>query len=309
MPRAVDADTTVSVIISTRNRSKSLSRALAALAKQTHPPIETIVIDNASEDDTLQMVQREFADVRVIAANGNQGFARSINAGVAQARGDVVVLLPDDVLAEPDYIEELLGALSATGAGIAGGLLLEWPDTSRINYAGATLSRILKLRFERRHLPPSDAPQPVTFVPGGNMALRRETFGRLGGFDEDYSSFFEDVDLCARALSAGERLVLAPRARAYHITHPTAATPYRAYYDRRNLALFYFKNARPLVLAGFLCYHVAIGLPRDIFWAVRQRDAGIVRAVLRGHGWWVANLGFLLRKRRARAAKAAAGLI
>lgn len=292
-------DRLVSVIVSTRDRRDSLDRTLVALRAQTHPAFEVVVVDNASTDGTLEMVRRVHPDVRLLAPGANRGYARSINAGVAASKGDTLVFLPDDVITDPTYVAELVAALETTRASIVGGVLLEWPETSRINYAGASLSRALRLRFERDHLPEGDAPREVTFVPGGNLAIRRHTFDALGGFDEDYASFFEDVDLCVRAMRTGHRLALAPRARAYHLSHPSAPNAYRAFYDRRNVALFYFKHAGTWLLPAFCAYQLSIGLSRDVVWALTTRDRDILRAVLRGHGWWIANLGELRRKRAA----------
>lgn len=300
----------VSAFVITCNRVASLERVLVALERQTFTPLEIIVVDNDSTDGTLGMLATKFPHLRVLAGQGNRGFARSVNAAALVAKGDIFLFLADDIIAEPTYVEELVHALDTACAAIVGGVLREWPDASRLNYAGATVSRSYRLRVNRSRVPTGDDPVEVGFVPGNDLAVRRDVFESLGGLDRAYETVYEDLDLCVRARRAGHRLALAPRAHAAHITHPPVTSFYHEYYGRRNVWIFYAKHAQdPFVLAAFVAYLTFFALPRDVARALARRDRELLRATWRGYayGWTHARqLASMRRLARASATTARA---
>src|SRR5262249_13735666 len=146
----------------------------------------------------------------------NVGFARGANAGAAVARGDVVVFVNPDATLEPGALARLVGAVRETPqAGIAGGGLTDeggsWPPgAARFGVLSHLLcdtapGRVLARR--RREM------QTVDWVYGTFVAVRRELFAALGGFDGAYFLYGEDLDLCHRARAAGWRTIHVPAAR------------------------------------------------------------------------------------------------
>jgi len=187
---------------------------------------ETILVDNASSDDSTAAARARYPDVRAIDTGANLGFAAGANRGAQAARGDVLVFLNPDARAEPGAIGKLVQALATTpGAGIAGGGLVDaagrWqPGAARFHPVAHLLLDTTPGRLATRG---RSAPHVVDWVYGTFMAVRRDAFRQLGGFDESYFLYGEDLDLCHRAAAVGLRTIHVPNARAIHGANVSAA--------------------------------------------------------------------------------------
>jgi N-acetylglucosaminyl-diphospho-decaprenol L-rhamnosyltransferase len=198
--------------------------ALSSLANQSASH-ETIVVDNASPDREVSAVCQEFAFARAIEPGENLGFSRAVNLAGAEATGEALVIVNDDARYDPDFIERLVAPLDPeAGVVAAAGVLRSEGDESRIDTAGVEIDRTL-LGFDYLHgrsLDVLSEGTPDPFGPtGAAAAYHRETFARLGGFDERIFAYFEDVDLAVRLRLEGGTCRLAPKARG---THAHAAT-------------------------------------------------------------------------------------
>lgn len=210
------------VIIVNYNGGGALLRCLAALDAQTIP-IDTIVVDNASTDDSLRLVHEGHRRVRCLPMRRNSGFARAFNIGVSRidAADDVVIALNPDTSPEPDFVERIVAPLIAQpelGA-VAGTLTFSIaPET--IASAGIVVHRngvAIDARLgDRLKEPHDDAWTPVFGPSGGAAAYRLRMFRQLGGFCEPFFLYLEDVDFAWRMRLAGYASVWAPGARAQH---------------------------------------------------------------------------------------------
>ncbi len=153
----------------------------------------------------------------MVALSENLGFGRAINRAVAEVPGDPVILLNNDAVPEPRFLEALLEGLRPEIDSVAGVLLQEQaPDL--IDSAGVVADRTL-MGFDYLHGEPSEAAAtaPAPLGPTGGAALyRREAFEAVGGFDERIFLYYEDLDLALRLAARGGRCALAPDARALH---------------------------------------------------------------------------------------------
>lgn len=195
------------------------------------------VVDNASSDDTLAIVQRHAtADprVRFIANPDNPGFGTACNQGVAAVHPDLarwVALVNPDLMVEPDSLSRMV-ALARTGTGDPWVLLgadlvgedgVRDPAARRREPDFAAMLNALLRPGQRTSLamaiPPDDRLplQPVEAVSGALMLMRRTLFDHLGGFDEAYRLHAEDLDLCRRARQAGATLAVANQVRVMHV--------------------------------------------------------------------------------------------
>jgi GT2 family glycosyltransferase len=210
---------TVSVIIVNWNAGTALVDCLASVAAQAERVAEVVLVDNASTDGSTAAGCALHPGVRLVETGANLGFAGGANRGAERARGEVLVFLNPDACVLPGAVAALADALVGTpGAGIAGGGLLgrhgRWePGAARFapvrHLLLDTSAGRLGARLRR-------APYVVDWVYGTFMAVRRETFRRLGGFDTRYFLYGEDMDLCSRAARLGERTIHVPAARAVH---------------------------------------------------------------------------------------------
>jgi GT2 family glycosyltransferase len=210
----------VSVVIPSWNGRTLLERCLLSLQEQTRAPDEVIVVDNGSTDGTTEMLAERFATVRLIRLPENVGFGRAVNHGVRACSGRTLVLLNNDVICEERFLENLTAAVDpANDVVMVAGVLLQADRPDRIDTAGIEFDATL-LAFDYLHgLPVSVLEGDVHDPPGpcaGAAAFDRDAFESVGGFDENFFAYLEDVDLVARLLARGARCRLAANARALH---------------------------------------------------------------------------------------------
>jgi N-acetylglucosaminyl-diphospho-decaprenol L-rhamnosyltransferase len=204
------------VYIPNFNGVAQLGRALRGLAAQT-TPVEVVIADNGSHDDSLELARRELPEVRIVEIGRNIGFGPALNRAVAEHPAEELILLNNDAEPEPRFVEALLDGLGA-GVDSVAGVLLQERAPELIDSAGVVADTTL-MGFDYLHGEPvaaaTGAPDPLG--PTGGAALyRREAFEAVGGFDERIFLYYEDLDLALRLAAAGGRCRLAPEARALH---------------------------------------------------------------------------------------------
>ena len=222
-----------STIIVTYNSAAHIEACVKALASQ---PCEIVVVDNASQDDTVSRVQALVSQIplQLITVSRNIGFAGGVNQGANAASGDVLLLLNPDAIAEPEAIEALLACLQRSGAAAAGGALLESAGQAAKGFAFRRLPTLASLLFEallvnqvwptnpvNRYYRCLDADyslvQEVEQPAGACLAVARRAWDSVGGMDTQFFPvWFEDVDICARLRNSGAKIVYCPAAKFQH---------------------------------------------------------------------------------------------
>jgi len=292
----------VAVVVPSWNSARLLPDCLGSLREQGMP-LELMVVDNGSDDGSVAYLERE--GVPHLALPQNVGFARAMNLGAAQTRAETVLALNADTVVEPGAVRTLLDALQADPslAGVQPRILQTEEavvlGSARLYSAGQALTRDGRA-FElgageaqsRQYL----AGREVFGVCGAACLLRRQLFEQLGGYDERYFSFYEDVDLNARARIAGWRFAYVPEAVVWHLGNAswTAEAPRPTAWNARLVARnriatqakFVPLRALPRILA------VEVGA---LLRAARQRR---LRATLRGKLEGLRLLPAMLRERR-----------
>jgi N-acetylglucosaminyl-diphospho-decaprenol L-rhamnosyltransferase len=214
----------VAAVIPSWNTAAYIERCLTSLDMQTGVSVETMVIDNGSNDASLALLTG--LGVRHVALPHNIGFAAAVNMGAARTGAPFVLVLNADCFLAPDCLRLLVAEMSADRqlGGVQPRILQDAPatDITRIYSTGQYLTR-RGATFERGWGEP-DGPRhaargEVFGVSGAICLLRRELFTDLGGYDAAYFAFFEDVDLNARARLAGWRFTYVPNAVAVHVGH------------------------------------------------------------------------------------------
>jgi len=231
----------LSILIVTYNSARLVGPLLARLRDETVSlRAEVVLVDNASRDGTALRVQQEHSWVRVVASPENLGFAAGNNLAAMHARGRYLVLLNPDAVPAPGALARGVALMDGhPEVGLAGGQLTA-PDgtpqpsarmfpTLRDEFftlsglaARHPRSRVFA-RLDRRWADP-DVPAEVDWIPGAFVFLRAESFVRLGGFDERFFMYYEEVDLCRRMQAAGLRIQYWPELTAVHIGGESAKT-------------------------------------------------------------------------------------
>lgn len=229
----------VAVVIVNYDGEHLLPSCLAALAAQTSAPHEVLVADNGSRDRSLALLRARHPDVRALALGRNHGFAGGANRGVRATTAPWVCVLNSDAEPEPDWLARLLAAPREERTWALGSVLVG-AASGRIESAGDQYHRdgfAYKLLRDRPLAELPAEPYPVLAAPGAAPLLRRDVFDELGGYEERFFLYYEDVDLALRAALRGHRALMVPAARVVHRLGATTRRASRArFYVARNSA-------------------------------------------------------------------------
>lgn len=231
----------ISVIVVTWNGLHVLKDCVAALRAQTLPHA-LIVVDNGSHDGTVAWLHEYAPNAQVIALPHNLGFAGGNNVGLRAATGEYLVLLNNDTIAAPDFLEHLVAPFARDERiGSTAGVLVFAHKPELIASAGISVGRD-GLHRDLFMLQPVDtlpaAPIEIFGASGGAVCYRRAALEDVGLLDERYFNYLEDADLAWRLQLRGWRCRLAPRARVRHVYSATSGqgSPFKQRLLARNRA-------------------------------------------------------------------------
>lgn len=281
----------ITAIIVSYNAREELNRCLASLATSSGITLHIIVIDNASTDGNAAMVRSAFPQVTLIENSDNRGFAAAVNQGLARARGDVILINPD-LTVEPMTIATLHR------------VMVEHPDVGiigpRLTYPDGTLQPSVKkfpdwfdlflILSKVPNFVPSVArvyngltvdythDQQVDQVMGSCFMIRRATLDAVGTFDEGFWMWFEEVDYCKRALTAGWKTWFTPQAHAVHVraASTTQSTAHKQRVLRNSIMHYsrkYFGDVRTRMLAPAELMSIIAGAAVDRYNLVKPTIA------------------------------------
>lgn len=218
---AVDTPPPVTIVIPVFNRLDLTKQCLEALSRTTPADLyEVIVVDNASTDGTTELLRRERAAGRLKAVlnDENLGFGRACNRAARLARGEYVLFLNNDTVPQAGWLEALVATAADPSVGAVGSRLL-YPDGS-LQHAGIVFEDGKPEHVHRRqpaNFAPALVQQDYPAVTGACIIFRRELLEQLGGFNEAYTMYVEDVDLCLCVWDAGFRVVYEPASVLFHL--------------------------------------------------------------------------------------------
>jgi len=298
----------ISVLVINYNGERHLPQLIAALGAQTLADFELIFIDNASADGSVARMHQLCAEsslpITLLLNQTNTGFAPACNQGIRAARGHWIALLNNDAFPEPGWLEHLWTAAQSgpqTGPrlGMVAAKLLFAHQPERINSAGIAIDRAgIAWDWRGGELDQPDECSPIEiFGPCGGAALySRQMLDEIGGFDEDFFAYLEDVDLAWRAQLAGWRCILEPRARVYHIHSATLGdgSPRKNYLLGRNKIWLITKNYPNPGLLLYLPAILGYDLLSVIVNAIRTHNV----SALQGRLAALRQLPYFLQKRR-----------
>lgn len=288
----------VGIVISNYNGWQDTVQCLESLQKQTYRDFEIILLDDASTNDSVQQLQKHLTENTVfLPQEANVGFAAANNVGMRRALADGcdwVLLLNNDTVAAPDFLETLLRETPAGAVSCPKMLFLDPPD--EIWFAGGELDRATgKVRHLGGH--EKDGPafadkKQVSFITFCCVLLPRQVIEQVGFLDETLFMYCEDVDYCIRLADAGVPLWFLPDARIWHKAGGSAGGMLSVYYITRNTLYLTCKGksrgyirARtlPVLIAGAARYALTKLLGRK-----KGRSYGAFRGAL---DFWRGRMG------------------
>jgi len=238
----------VNIVIPNLNGEKQLPICLESLRQQTFKDFDITVVDNGSQDGSLDLLQKRYQEVKVIPLEKNYGFAFAVNRGIEATKGEFISLLNNDIELDPKWLEELHRALTNhPESGACGPKLMRYWERQRINVLGIRLNsngEVEIIGAGRVDHGQYEEERYVFGVNAGASLYRRRMFDDIGLFDEAFFASFEDVDLSFRAQLAGYKAFYVPTAIGYHMVGETIKRKryFPTYLNNRNKILFLWKN-------------------------------------------------------------------
>jgi GT2 family glycosyltransferase/glycosyltransferase involved in cell wall biosynthesis len=263
--------TAVSTVIVNHERRDLLRKCLQSLERaleRVEEDTEIILVDNGSSDGSVELVEAQFPDVELVRLPRNEGFAGGVAAGIAAARGEWIAVFNNDTTVEPDAVSLMLEAARSKPRVGAVAAQMRFADRREVlNSAGLELDRLGiaadRLVGSRVTDHQEREPYEVFGATGGAALFHIDMLEEVGGFDDSFFAFFEDVDLAWRARAHGWRALYAPAAVIYHHHSATArhGSPGKLYLVGRNRVRTLAKNATAEMLLrnapGMVVYDVA----------------------------------------------------
>lgn len=270
---------TTAIVILNWNGRDFLKKYLPCLLQHTADVegVSVVVADNASDDDSLEMLGRDFPGIQTVVLDRNYGFAGGYNLALKQVKADNYLLLNSDVEVCDDFITPLIEWFQLhPDCGICGPKLHQITDRDRFEYAGAAggyidsrgypfcRGRVMKLieKDEGQY----DTPQDVLWVSGAALMIRSRLFHELGGFCADFFAHMEEIDLCWRARLAGWRVSVVPRSTVYHVgggTLPSGSARKLFLNHRNNLLMLHRCLPKTFALESLYNYMGRLVMPDE----------------------------------------------
>ncbi|NNC34402.1 MAG: glycosyltransferase family 2 protein [Croceitalea sp.] len=264
----------LAIVILNWNGAKLLAQYLPSLVKYS-PTADIYVIDNASTDDSLKVLENQFPSISVIKNSKNLGFAGGYNEGLKSVKADVYCLLNSDVEVSPNWIQPVMELFQKMPkVAIVQPKILDLKNPHYFEYAGAGGGFIDKLGYPfcrgrifqtlEKDEGQYDDTTEIFWATGACMFIKSSVFWSLEGFDPEYFAHQEEVDLCWRAKNDGHLVYYMGQSKVYHLGGSTLsnANPHKTYLNFRNSLYSITKNlprrnALPLIFIRLLLDGVA----------------------------------------------------
>lgn len=300
----------VAIVILNWNGRFFLEKYLPYVYNSTYPNIEFIVGDNASTDDSIAFIQREYPTIRVIANNSNLGYAGGYNEVLRQVTADYYVLLNSDVEVTPDWIEPVIQLLeSRPDMAAAQPKIRSVLRRGQFEHAGAAGGYVDRYGFPfcrgrilhgvEQDNGQYDDTREVFWASGAALFIKRPCWDAVDGFDDDFFAHMEEVDLAWRLKLSGYRIGYCPESVVYHVGGGTlnASNPQKTFLNFRN-SLYVLQKNLPFFAAVWTIFaRMWIDLVALLHF-MSLGKFGDAWAISRAHQHFFINIAKTARKRK-----------
>lgn len=294
----------VSILILNWNGKAHLINCLKSLASLTYPRHEVVVVDNGSNDGSVAYMRKHFPGVIVVANSEDFGFAKGNNVGIPHTSGKYVILLNNDTLVDPGFIEPLVARAESDNRIAVVQPKIVFAKNKLLQSGCSYLTATGFLYYTGFSKDPDDpkynTPGQMYSGNGSCMLIRRSVIDRIGLFDETYFSYFEETDFCHRAWLSGWTIWYEPKGTIFHFggMDNSREKPLKIQFHMyRNRISSYLKNFEYITLIRILPVHLMIYLLYAVFSMIRGKwnaPLAVTKAV-----WWnIMEFPETIRKRR-----------
>lgn len=252
----------ISIIIVSWNALHHLKRFLPSVSKTDYSKYEIILADNASTDESVNWVKKNYPSIIIHQMDKNYGYCGGNNKAVESAKGEILLFLNNDVAVHPNWLKGIADVFSNPKIGIAQPKMLSLNQPEYFEYAGAAGGFIDYLGYPfcrgrifdslEKDLGQYDKESEIFWASGAAFAIRKSLFLQLNGFDESFEFHMEEIDVCWRANRLGYSAVYVPNSTVWHLGGGSlnAQSPRKTFYNFRNNWWMLQKNLSPEVYAS-----------------------------------------------------------
>lgn len=283
----------VSIVTVNYRQAQMTCDLLRSLSQVTYPALEVVLVDNGYEEDHHDLFVRHLPGLVLLKSRENLGFAGGTNLGIRQASGKYILLLNNDTVVPPGFLEPLVEVLEQhPDAGMVSPKIYYYDQPDVIQYAGTTPIDPITGRGEKiGHLKKDDGSYdhygPTHLANGACMLVRRKVFEQVGLLSELYFMYYEEHDLCERARRASWDCYYTGKSHIHHRQSMSMGkyNPRKTYYLFRNRWLFMRRNHQPSHYWIFLVYFFSVAVSKNVLRHLLRRELDHARAIIDGLIW------------------------
>ena len=301
----------IAVLILNWNGVKLLQKYLPYVVKYNSSEAEIIIVDNASDDNSILFLQNTFPNLKRIEFKENYGFARGYNKAVNLVPHKYVVLLNSDVRVTKNWLKDPIEFLNSNADYAAcQPKILDDNTPLKFEYAGASGGYIDTLGYpfcrgrifdclEEDKGQYNDSKE-IFWATGACLFVRASHFFEVGGFDEDFFAHQEEIDLCWRLKNKKYKIFVEPKSKVYHVGGGTlnVGSPFKTFLNFRNNLYMLFKNLPLRNLFTIISVRLVLDGIASLTFLNKKKGIKHLIAVIKAHFYFYIEIPKLIRKRR-----------
>ena len=292
----------VTIVIVNWNGKKYLKGCLDSLQKQSYCDYEAIIVDNGSKDGSVEYIQQNYPNIKLFQLKRNMGYSVGINVALEHSKNKYIIALNNDTTLDQNWLSELVKMAELDERiGSCQPKILSLQNPAFIDSVGLSINKegeAFQIGFQEKDTGQYNAVRELLGACSASVLYRRQALMQIGGFDEDFFAYFEDVDVALRLNRAGWKCMYVPTAMVYHYGSATGIndSPFKTYLLTRNQYYYRIKNQSATLLLRFLI-KMPIVITRRAILLIKSRHFRILLSFFRGNFDAFRNFSKMYRKR------------
>tara|TARA_B100000767_G_scaffold275748_1_gene315017 strand:- start:7182 stop:8186 length:1005 start_codon:yes stop_codon:yes gene_type:complete len=298
----------IALVILNWNGKKLLQRFLPDLVRYSKEA-KIYLIDNASEDDSISFVKKEFTEITIIQNNENLGYAGGYNTGLKEIDEDILCLINNDLRVSKNWLLPIIEIFEKNpDTAIAQPHILDEKDPSKFEYAGAAGGYVDRFGYPfcrgrifhhlEKDLGQYDKNKTIFWASGACFFIRNKIFKSAKGFDEDFFMHQEEIDLCWRVYNQGKEIYSIGKSKVYHLGGGSLPdSPKKVFYNFRNSMYLILKNVPSIPLFFIFLARLFLDGIAGIHFLLKGEVKNFL-SIIKAHFFIYLNIFKILRKRQ-----------